>query len=120
MIPELRTMGVRANLQRGAGWALTRRTQCLIRRACLATVLLVSIATVAQPVHAASGGQTKFQRVSTQFIAALGAPGATSGSGAQSWCLWPWGPGPRGVELNSYKRLADTGGVAPARWNFDA
>ncbi|WP_455389882.1 hypothetical protein, partial [Petrachloros mirabilis] len=61
----------------------------LIRRACLATALLVTIAAVAQPVHAAGGGQTKFQRISTQFIAALGDPGATSGSGAQSWGLWP-------------------------------
>ena len=69
-------------------------------------------------VHAAGGGQTKFQRISTQFIAALGDPGATSGSGAQSWGLWPLDPGPRGVELNSYKRLKDAGGVAPARWKF--
>src|SRR6476659_768709 len=119
MIPDLRTMGVRAHLQRGAGSSLTRRTQRLVRRACLATVLLVSIATVAQPVHAASGGQTKFQRVSTRSIAALGDPGATSGSGAQSWGLWPLDPGPRGVELNSYTRLKDAGGVAPARWKFD-
>jgi len=69
--------------------------------------------------HAAGGGQTKFQRISTQFIAALGDPGATSGSGAQSWGLWPLDPGPRGVELNRYQRLKDAGGVAPARWKFD-
>ena len=61
----------------------------------------------------------KFQRISTQFIAALGDPGATSGSGAQSWGLWPLDPGPRGVELNSYTRLKEAGGVAPARWKFD-
>jgi hypothetical protein len=70
--------------------------------------------------HAAGGDQTKFQRKSTQFIAALGDPRATSGSGAQSWGLWPLDPGPRGVELNSYKRLKDVGGVAPARWKFDS
>ena len=70
--------------------------------------------------HAAGGDQTKFQRKSTQFIAALGDPRATSGSGAQSWGLWPLDPGPRGVELNSYKRLKDAGGVAPARWKFDS
>ena len=68
---------------------------------------------------AAAGAQPKFQRISTQFIAALGDPRATSGSGAQSWGLWPLDPGPRGVELNSYKRLKDAGGVAPARWKFD-
>jgi hypothetical protein len=119
MISELRTIGVRTHLQRGAVLALTRRTPRLIRRACLATALLVTIAAVAQPVHAAGGGQTKVQRISTQFIAALGDPGATSGSGAQSWGLWPLDPGPRGVELNSYKRLKEAGGVAPARWKFD-
>ena len=119
MIPEFRTVGVRTHLQRGAVLALRRRAQRLIRRACLATALLVTIATVAQPVEAAGGGEPKFQRISTQFIAALGDPGATSGSGAQSWGLWPLDPGPRGVELNSYTRLKDAGGVAPARWKFD-
>jgi hypothetical protein len=99
--------------------ALTRSTSCLIRRAWLATLLLVTIAAVAQPVHAAGGGQTKFPRIPTQFIAALGDPGATSGSGAQSWGLWPLDPGPRGVELNRYQRLKEAGGVAPARWQFD-
>jgi hypothetical protein len=69
--------------------------------------------------QAAGGGQTKFQRISTQYIAALGNPDATSGSGAQSWGLWPLDPGPRGVELKNYQRLKDAGGVAPARWKFD-
>lgn len=119
MISELRTIGVRTHLHRGVVLALTRRTPRLIRRAFLATALLVTIAAVAQLVHAAGGGQTKFQRISTQFIAALGDPGATSGSGAQSWGLWPLDPGPRGVALNSYKPLKDAGGVAPARWKFD-
>ena len=119
MISALRTIEVRTHVPRGAVLALTRSMPRLIRRACLATVLLVTIAAVAQPVHAAGGGQTKFQRISTQFIAALGDPGATSGSGAQSWGLWPLDPGPRGVELNRYQRLKDAGGVAPARWKFD-
>lgn len=61
----------------------------------------------------------KFQRISTQFIAALGDPGATSGSGAQFWGLWAVDPGPRGVELKNYARLKRAGGVAPARWKFD-
>ncbi|MEO5956014.1 MAG: hypothetical protein ABIR36_10045 [Nitrospiraceae bacterium] len=99
--------------------ALTRSTQRLIRRACLAMALLATIAAVAQTVYAAGGGQTKFPRIPTQFIAALGDPGATSVSGAQSWGLWPLDPGPRGVELNRYQRLKDAGGVAPARWKFD-
>lgn len=59
------------------------------------------------------------QNIPTQYIAALGDPGATSGSGAQSWGLWPLDPGPRGVELNNYDQLKEAGGVAPARWRFD-
>ncbi|GKS57638.1 hypothetical protein YTPLAS18_11650 [Nitrospira sp.] len=69
--------------------------------------------------YAAGGGETKLQRTSTQFIAALGDPRANSGNGAQSWGLWPLDPGPRGVELDSYQRLKEAGGVAPARWTFD-
>ena len=88
-------------------------------RTCLATAFLATMATVAQPAHAADGTQMRFKRISTQFIAALGDPGATSGSGAQSWGLWPLDPGPRGVELESYERLKNAGGVAPARWRFD-
>jgi hypothetical protein len=55
MISALRTTGVRTYVPRGAVLALTRRTQRLIRRACLATVLLVMIAAVAQPVHRGVG-----------------------------------------------------------------
>src|SRR5919112_1599864 len=119
MISELSTIGVRTHLQRGAVLAVMRRTQRLIRRAGFATALLMTITAVAQPVHGAGGGQTQFQRISRQFIAALGDPRATSGSGAQWWGLWPLDPGPRGVELNSYKSLNDAGGIAPARWKFD-
>jgi hypothetical protein len=94
-------------------------TQHLIRRTCLATALLVTIAALAQPVHAADGEKTKFRRIATQYIASLGDPASTSGSGAQSWGLWPLDPGPRGVKLNNYKRLKDAGGIAPASWKFD-
>jgi hypothetical protein len=90
-----------------------------IRHACLAAAVLVTTAAVAQPIHHADGGQTKFRRIATQYIAALGDPAATSGSGAQSWGLWHLDPGPRGVELKNYQRLKDAGGVAPARWKFD-
>ncbi|NJL17666.1 MAG: hypothetical protein HC938_11195 [Nitrospira sp.] len=83
------------------------------------TALLVMIAMVAQVVHAADGGQTKFKRISTQYIAALGEPGATSGSSAQLWGLWPLDPGPRGVKLNRYQSLKQAGGIAPAHWTFD-
>jgi hypothetical protein len=119
MISGLRTIRVRTPSQRGTMLESTQRTQHLIRRACLAMALLMTMAAVGQSVPAVGGGQTRFQRISTQYIAALGDPGATSGSSAQSWGLWPLDPGPRGVELNSYDQLKDAGGVAPARWRFD-
>jgi hypothetical protein len=113
----LRTIRIRAHVLRDALFARTRSRQRLVR-ACLATVLLVTIAVTAQAVHAGEG-ETKFRRISTQFIAALGNPGATSGNGAQLWGLWPLDPGPRGVKLNRYQSLKNSGGVAPARWKFD-
>ena len=61
----------------------------------------------------------RFQRIPTQFIAALGEPDATSGDNAHLWGLWRLDPGPRGVSLEHYDRLRATG-VAPARWKFDA
>lgn len=97
----------------------TRSIQPLLGHACLATVWFLTIAIVTQSVYAADGGQTKFRRISTQYIAALGDPEATSGNGAQLWGLWPLDPGPRGVKLNRYQSLKDAGGVAPSRWKFN-
>jgi hypothetical protein len=62
----------------------------------------------------------KFQRISPQFIAALGDPEANAGNGAQSWGLWPVDPGPRGVRLSSFAQLKAAGGGRPAGWKFDA
>jgi hypothetical protein len=119
MISILRTIGMRTHAPRGTVSARTRSKQHLIHHTCLATALLMTIAVLAQVVHAAGGGQTKFKRIPTQYIAALGDPGATSGSGAQLWGLWPLDPGPRGVKLNRYPSLKEAGGVAPAHWKFD-
>ena len=87
-------------------------------RALLAMGLLMTAA-MGQSVHAAGEDQTKFKRIQTQFIAALGNPDATFGNGAQSWGLWRQDPGPRGVRLDNYEQLKATGGVAPAQWKFD-
>lgn len=81
-------------------------------------VLLV-MAALAQAAHAGDEDQTKFKRIPTQFIAALGDPDASSGSGAQSWGLWRQDPGPRGVWLGSFRQLKAAGGIAPAKWEFD-
>ena len=70
----------------------------------------------------ASEPAPKFQRLQRiQFIAALGEPGASSGTGADTWGLWREDPGPPGVRLGKeYKtKLEATGGKAPAGWQFD-
>ncbi len=67
------------------------------------------------------GPPPKFKRLSPiQFIAALGDPSASSGTGAEQWGLWREDPGPRGVFLRDYeKKLAAKGGTAPAGWSVD-
>jgi hypothetical protein len=94
----------------------------LPRRSSRLLVAFAALASVAacQPPAAADGGEMKFQRVRTQFIAALGEPNASSGTGAQHWGLWPVDPGPRGVRLSRYEQLVNSGGVAPAGWKFDS
>lgn len=84
-----------------------------------ALIFAGALACMSHLVHAAEGGPVKMKPVDPQFIAALGAPSATSGTGAQKWGLWPLDPGPRGVELKHYGRLKASGGLAPARWRFD-
>jgi hypothetical protein len=95
----------------------SRRSFLAAGTAATVTVALAPAA-LAQPVRVA--GETKFRRVLTQFIAALGEPGASSGSGAQLWGLWRQDPGPRGVRLDRFEGLKAAGGVAPARWQFDS
>lgn len=89
-------------------------------RVCLAVSILLVFSILAQPALAANDMQTKFRRIPTQFIAALGEPTSTSGNDAQSWGLWSVDPGPRGVWLKNYQQLESTNGLAPARWQFDS
>ncbi len=67
----------------------------------------------------AQSGEIMFRRIPIQYIAALADPQAHSGSNAQEWGLWRNDPGPRGVDLDDFKRLQARGGLAPARWQFD-
>lgn len=85
----------------------------------LAVIFLLTLFAFGQHAHAAEGGKPKFKRVLTQFIAALGEPGANAGGNAQSWGLWREDPGPRGVMLEDFAKLEKTGGVAPEGWKFD-
>ena len=67
-----------------------------------------------------AAAEAKFKRIPMQFIAALGDPRATSGTGAQTWGIWHVDPGPRGIRLENFQQLEAAGGVAPAQWRFDA
>jgi len=89
----------------------------LSRRSFLAACT-VATATVALPRSALT--ETRFTRIPTQFIAALGDPTASSGNNAHLWGLWRLDPGPRGVWLDRYKQLIAANGVAPAQWQFDS
>lgn len=82
-----------------------------------ATAMAVPAAVLGQ--SARGKDETQFRRISAQFIAALGEPGATSGNNAELWGLWRRDPGPRGVQLSAYERLMTANGVAPAGWQFD-
>ena len=54
---------------------------------------------------------SKFVRVSTQFIAALGNPGAKTGAGACKWGIWREDPGPRGIHISDWEMLNAKDGV---------
>lgn len=106
--------------QRTTVSAAQHKTSRLMKYSLHAMALLILIVTLGHSAQAIGDDQTKFKRIRTQFIAALGEPGATSGSNAQSWGLWPLDPGPRGVRLSNYERMKAAGDIAPAKWKFDS
>jgi len=86
----------------------------------LSVASLWAVLATHQVVYALGTGDASFRAIPTQFIAALGDPEASSGYGADSWGLWQRDPGPRGVWLKNYQQqLVDSGGIAPAKWDFD-
>lgn len=119
MVAEDRMISAQPSSLQAPVRTLSRTTRALLRYGCLAAAWLGTIVSVGQSVHAETGGPITFQRIPAQFIAALGDPSATSGSGAQAWGLWPEDPGPRGVALTNYERVKEAGGVASAQWRFD-
>ena len=98
----------------------SKRLNELVISAFLAIGLFGATFALSQPVLANGNDQLKFKRIPTQFIAALGDPDATSGTGAEAWGLWRRDPGPRGVWLQYYKFLKAAGGITPAQWKFDS
>ena len=89
------------------------------RRLGIAAGLLGMLALASLTAHAADENETRFERVPTQFIAALAASAATSGLGAEEWGIWRVDPGPRGVRLNRFERLQAAQGLAPVGWQFN-
>jgi hypothetical protein len=79
------------------------------------TMLATYAFVAAAPAHA----EARLVPGDTQYIAALGDPGATSGTGAETWGLWALDPGPRGVWSADYEALKANAGVAPSGWQFD-
>ena len=100
----------------GFGRSMLDRKQLLSRRLFLGYGTAAA-ATAALPTAAWAFDRSQFERVPTQYIAALGPSDATSGNNAETWGLWREDPGPRGVRLRNLDRLKN--GVAPAGWHHD-
>lgn len=104
-------------------------TQSQSRRMALSTLLTTTTSLLLPNAsRAASSASTsedkparKFQRYpSIRFIAALGDPKSSNGTGSESWLEWRDDPGPRGVYLKDYdRRLGSNNNVAPAGWTFN-
>lgn len=96
----------------------TAQTQTRLNTSLLIAALVLVAVMLGQSAQAATSNErTTFKRVKTQFIAALGDPQASSGTGAETWGIWRKDPGPRGVWLTNYKtQLEATEGRAPANW----
>ena len=103
--------GVSSQMQRVFGWPTSHPT--------VVPALLLTLVATSQVACAQERGEMKFERVSMQYIAALGGELDSSGSGAQGWGLWPVDPGPRGVRLSNYDQLRSSAGRAPAGWQLD-
>lgn len=81
--------------------------------------ILITIGIFTLPASASANQEVKFKRIPTQFIAALGDPDASAGTGAETWGLWRQDPGPRGVWLRLFPKLQAAGGYGPGNWKFD-
>lgn len=93
----------------------TKRLPSVSKAAMGALLALALFATGIAPASA----ETKFKRIKTQFIAALGDPTATSGTGAETWGIWRRDPGPIGVKIALFGMLKTSGGFGPGGWQFD-
>lgn len=96
---------------------LSRRNALVAAATTASSIVLTSDAANAAEEEAAA---TKFVRYpQIRFIAALGDPKSSRGTGADQWGLWRDDPGPRGVRLQNADSLIAKG-TAPAGWKFDS
>eukprot|EP00931_Biecheleriopsis_adriatica_P104258 TRINITY_DN78943_c0_g1_i1.p1 TRINITY_DN78943_c0_g1~~TRINITY_DN78943_c0_g1_i1.p1 ORF type:complete len:272 (-),score=58.79 TRINITY_DN78943_c0_g1_i1:37-813(-) len=88
---------------------------------CRRAVAAALLAGVAVDFDEAACAEEKWETLRPiQYIAALGDPKASSGTGAQDWGIWRKDPGPRGVDLDRIGRVQQSrSGKAPAGWKFD-
>lgn len=98
---------------------MKRRSVMLMTAGAAATLGVGSARLWAQTPTPSDAYKMQFRRIATQYIAALGDPGARAGAGAHTWGLWAVDPGPRGVRLNDYEALRKNAGIAPSGWTFD-
>lgn len=99
--------------------SVSRRDVVSIAASALATT--ASFLASTDKADAAEAPSSKFVRYpQIRFIAALGDPTASQGTGSETWGEWRDDPGPRGVYLKDYpSQLEKNKGVAPAGWTFD-
>jgi len=100
----------------------TRRAALLTLPSLVVGAAAATAATAATDDSGSSASSSKmtFQRYpQLRFIAALGDPKASSGTGAGEWGLWRDDPGPRGFYLRDYDRKLKNDNVAPAGWTLD-
>jgi hypothetical protein len=83
------------------------------------TAMRLVIAAFAIAAGTAAYAEAAFVPGNTQYIAALGDPAATTGTGAATWGFWSVDPGPRGVWIRDYDALIANAGIAPEGWQFD-
>lgn len=87
------------------------------RRALLASTLAATTELIFSQQYVRPG----FKRLKpTRFIAALGDPQTSEGTGAESWGLWERDPGPRGIPFDQFDEYSSSNGrVAPTGWEID-
>jgi len=95
------------------------RRASLFKFAVAGVGLGIKSASAAEVEQVKAEPKPKFKRIPRiQFVAALGDPAASSGTGAEEWGLWDQDPGPRGVTLGKYPKLDQNKGKSPRGGNL--